>query len=153
MLTSQVHSQRKAIRLLRYLHALFGWVMGVFMVLIVLSTYVLTVYRVDGESMLPTFRSGQVLPVLIVPNQTYRTDDVVVLEYLGETSIKFVKRITAVPGDTVLFKGESLTLGVGQYFVEGDNREFSTDSRTYGPFAEEQLLGKVLWPKTTYSGL
>jgi signal peptidase I len=127
--------------------------MGVFIVLIILSSYVVTIYRVDGDSMLPTFNNGQVLPVLIVSGQSYRTNDIVVLEYLGETSIKFVKRITAVPGDTVLYRGESLTLEDDQYFVEGDNREFSTDSRTYGPISKGQLLGKVLWMKTSYPGL
>ncbi len=138
--------------MLRYMHALFGWVMGVSIVLIMLSTYVFTVYRVDGESMLPTFKNGKLLPVFIVPGQTYKVDDVVVLEYVGERSVKFVKRITAVPGDSVIFQGKSVTLEKDQFFVEGDNRDFSTDSRTYGPVSKEQFIGKVIWKHTSYPG-
>lgn len=145
MLTNTVHKERKAIRMLRYLHAFFGWAMGGVIILVILSTYVVTFYRVEGESMLPTYRNGQFLPVLLVSGQPYGRDDVVILEYVGERSVTFVKRITAVPGDSVIFKGESLTLGDGQYFVEGDNQDFSTDSRTYGPVSESQFIGRVLW--------
>jgi signal peptidase I len=49
------------------------------------------------------------------------------------------------------FSGEhpQLTLTDGEYFLLGDNRQGSSDSRSWGPIAEDQILGKVLyryWP-------
>lgn len=118
--------------------------MGAFIVVVCLSTYVITIYRVDGESMLPTYRDGSFIPVLLTPNQQFDRGDVVVIEYQGETKIRFVKRLTGLPGDTVVFKDDSLTLDVEEYFVEGDNSSFSTDSRNYGPIKQSQIIGKVL---------
>ena len=97
-----------------------------------------------------------------------RCDVVVVNDGLGGRA---VKRIIGLPGETVSIewggvkinyrkltepylkagmKTYPLTpitqfrLGHGQYFVMGDNRRASTDSRYYGPVGESQLCGRVL---------
>ena len=57
--------------------------------------------------------------------------------------MRFVKRITALPGDNVFYQGSTYHLGADEYFVEGDNRQHSTDSREYGPIARKDILGKV----------
>lgn len=56
-----------------------------------------------------------------------------------------IKRIAAVPGDTVetTGAGKQYTLGKDQYFVVGDNAAKSYDSRYYGPIHRVQILGVV----------
>ncbi|MCL2494202.1 MAG: signal peptidase I [Oscillospiraceae bacterium] len=94
-----------------------------------------------------------------------------VAQRTGGTSIrKYLKRVVAVPGDAVdigalgVFvngapleqpyaqgrteRGQSvafpLLLGEGEYFVLGDNRESSDDSRSFGPITAAHIEGKVL---------
>lgn len=52
-----------------------------------------------------------------------------------------------VKGQTIpgLYQENPLTLEEGEYFLMGDNRENSKDSRYYGPIEEERIQGKVLW--------
>jgi signal peptidase I len=54
-------------------------------------------------------------------------------------------------GEELPFSGEfpPLTLGENQYFVLGDNRQASSDSRSWGPITRDQLVGRVIfryWP-------
>lgn len=99
--------------------------------------------------------------------------DVVVLKYPLDNSQRFIKRVIGLPGETVeikngkvnIFKnGEilqlseknylpdslatggdtTLTLGENKYFVMGDNRPFSYDSRRWGVLPVEDIIGKAL---------
>ena len=98
--------------------------------------------------------------------------DVVVFHNPRNVSQDFVKRLIGLPGETVevrqgtvYINGQALDepylakrdtasarltrLGEKEYFVIGDNRRGSNDSRSWGPVPEELLLGKVLivyWP-------
>ncbi len=106
---------------------------------------------------------------------------IVVLKNPRDESQDFIKRIIGLPGDTIKIennsiflngtklnepylppgtrtKGESflqdgniITIPPNKYFVIGDNREHSSDSREFGPVPREKLIGRGLfryWPPT-----
>lgn len=52
-------------------------------------------------------------------------------------------------GGSFLREGEEITIPQGQYFVSGDNRQHSSDSREFGPIPKEDFIGKAFiryWP-------
>lgn len=98
--------------------------------------------------------------------------DVVILKYPLDTTQRFIKRIVGLPGETVQIKNGvititkdgknvvlneklylpelketdgnvNITLGEDKYFVLGDNRPFSYDSRRWGVLPEEDIVGKA----------
>ena len=131
--------------------------------------FVVGVANISGDSMYPTFKDGQ--QVLYTKlGDTYERGDVAVVKMVdGE---EFIKRIIGLPGDTIDIKdgvvyingeaeegdyinGETepdttvadvqypLELGEGEYFILGDNRAVSTDSRTFGRVVGLQLRGHI----------
>jgi signal peptidase I len=128
---------------------------------------------VFGQSMEPNLHASQ---RLIVDKLSYRLhppqrDDIVVVD-LPEMEEMLVKRVVALPGETVEVRrgivyvnGEAipedyphdtieydmapLTLGPLNYFVMGDNRGNSNDSRSFGPITRREIVGRVwlrYWP-------
>lgn len=108
-----------------------------------------------------------------------KRDDVVIFRYPGDTTKFFIKRIMGLPGETVDVKSAEneviiinkehpdgfkldqsfiknigginahVTLKNDEYFVMGDNRSGSSDSRYWGPVKKELLTGRAflrLWP-------
>lgn len=131
--------------------------------------FFVTVLVVRGESMLPNYTDGEVLTVNKI---TYRFSqplrgDVVAMYWPGETEKRFVKRIVGLPGETVrvddgqVYINNALitesylesdvttsseivrVLQNNEYFVLGDNRSASSDSRAWGPVPKTFLIGKV----------
>lgn len=130
-------------------------------------------FVVEGESMYPTFNSGD---YLIVDELTYRLHpprrgDVIVFRYPGNPSVFYIKRVIGLPGETVSIDHgavsvkkadgstlkldepyvvaedatytESTAIGQGQYFVMGDNRPRSSDSRVWGLLPENDIMGRA----------
>lgn len=70
----------------------------------------------------------------------------VVVEHPGRPGYEMVKRVTAVPGQRV----EERVLDDDEYWIEGDRKDASTDSRHFGPVRREHLKARVFlvyWPK------
>ncbi len=129
---------------------------------------------VRGSSMAPGILDGD--RILVEPwsyvFEEVERGDVVVLRYPLDPRVDYIKRIVGVPGDRVfladghLWVNEELvsepyvsevdrssyldvTVGSGEYFVLGDNRPRSSDSREFGLVPESYLRGRVdlcLWP-------
>jgi nickel-type superoxide dismutase maturation protease len=93
--------------------------------------------EVNGASMMPTLLPGDW--ALAVSARRVDRGDVVVVEHPGRPGYEMVKRVTAVPGERA---GERL-LEADEYWVEGDRRDASTDSRHFGPVRREHVKATV----------
>ena len=108
-------------------------------------------FIVSGASMEPTFQNGD---YLIVDELSYnfeqpQKNDVVIFRYPLDPSKYFIKRIEGLPGEKIKTNGREITLKTGEYFVMGDNRGASSDSRVWGPLKENFIVGRAfvrLWP-------
>lgn len=145
-------------------------------VIFLLLQLVVRNFRIVGDSMFPTLESGQ---FVLVERVSYRLSepkrgDIVIFEYPRAPQEDFVKRVIGLPGETVEIQGGSvyingvplvepyihgqrtltyhpisLTLGEGEYFVMGDNRAASSDSRTWGALPRPNIIGRAwfcYWP-------
>ena len=110
------------------------------------------VLRVVGGSMSPTLEAGD---LVLVDERAYRKrspirKDLVVAQPAALGGIRLiVKRIAALPGESVAHGGEAMHLGTQEVFLLSDCQEPGCDSRTFGPVRLEELLGPVtrrLWP-------
>ena len=141
-------------------------------------TFIFEPIRVDGASMCDTLQDGE---VMIVTKPEYlvgdpERGDVIICKYPGRKE-NFVKRVMGVPGDVISIisnvvyrNGEALdepyltpsrnndgfsmapfTLKDGEYFVMGDNRDNSHDSRNYynyytpAAITRDMIVGHVRW--------
>lgn len=141
-----------------------------------LIAFVAQAFRVQGTSMQPLLADGE---RIIVNKFVYRfhpieRSDVVVFWYPREPQISFIKRVVGLPGDVVELRrgalhvnGQRVREGYlasqfkdsdnypatevkkGFYFVLGDHRNSSNDSRTWGDVPEKYIYGKAVyrfWP-------
>lgn len=132
--------------------AKFGLV--VLVIVMPIRLYIAQPFIVSGDSMVPTFNSGD---YLIIDELTYnfvrepQKDEVIIFRYPQDPSKFFIKRIVGLPGEAVNVDGKEWQMGEDEYFVMGDNRLFSLDSRSWGPLPKENITGRALvrlWPPT-----
>lgn len=130
-------------------------------------------FIVDGESMVPTFedRDYLIIDELTYRFSDPKRGDVVVFRYPGDPSVFYVKRIIGLPGERVAIERGNVTitksdgstlvldetyvvnedatytsntlLGEDEFFVMGDNRPRSSDSRVWGALPRENLMGRA----------
>lgn len=139
--------------------------------IVLFRLFVLEPHNVSGSSMDNTFKNGD---YVLVDKISYRfknpeAGDVVVFDPPAgaQNTSRFIKRIIATPGKNIEIKGNetyidnkkieenfidypsqkispSILLKEDEYFVMGDNRFVSYDSRYWGPIVKNEIQGRVL---------
>jgi signal peptidase I len=132
--------------------------------------------KVEGTSMMPGLADQE---RIFINKYAYRLGniergDVVVFRYPGDPSKNYIKRVVGIPGDRIeIFRGDvvvngnrleepyvlmqfrdersmsELTVPEDEYFVLGDHRNLSSDSRDFGVVEREAIFGKAVfayWP-------
>ena len=150
----------------------------VIVIILVLMIYVVSVTQVVGNSMYSTLNNGDVLILNKLKYRFSEVErgDIISLEY--EDTKYLIKRVIGVPGDTISISDNTVyvngevyienyleedleyddfqlsslgyqTIPADMYFVLGDNREDSLDSREIGLVSKDDIIGKVsfrIWP-------
>lgn len=148
--------------------------MGAIALAALIQAYVIRPFIVSGNSMDPVITDKE---YLLIDELTYRFSepkrgDVIVFKAPPEPSKYYIKRIIALPGETVKLQGEKVTIindahpsGItlsepfivhthkdsltvkvpaNEYFVLGDNRNGSYDSRAWGTLPLSDIRGRAL---------
>ena len=143
------------------------------LIVIPIRIFVAQPFIVSGNSMIPTFYNNEYLIIDELSYRFHEParDDVVVFRYPKDTTKFFIKRIIGLPGDTITIDGGrvtikntdnpegfvmeepyvknqssnqlSVTLKQGEYFVMGDNRIASSDSRIWGVLPRNLIVGRA----------
>jgi signal peptidase I len=159
--------------------AVHSWMRDLVISVVVSAFIIIFLYqpvRVEGTSMLPVLEDQD---RLFINKMAYRVGeihrgDVVVFQYPRDHEKSYIKRVIALPGDDlridhgqVYVNGTKVVEGyvprrfaddrsqpdmvvpVHEYFVMGDHRSISSDSRDFGPVDRDLIYGKaafVYWP-------
>lgn len=123
------------------------------------EVYYIDEYNIHGDSMVPTFKDGEIVKssMYLKGITSLKNDDVIILNVDDNVMIK---RLIAQEGDTIEIKNGQvfvnemerdnhlntvgdvhLKLNKNEYFVLGDNRKVSNDSRYFGVIYSNQILG------------
>ncbi len=138
---------------------------------ILLRTFIITPIQVDGESMVPTLQNNELMLLnkITYKFNKIKRFDIVVVEH--HTSDPIIKRVIGLPGETVEYKNNKLYINgkyvkenfkrngktddyhisktgydvipKDKYFVVGDNRINSSDSRIIGLIDKKEISGKA----------
>lgn len=156
-----------------FIYDVFKTVSTVLGVAFLIRFFLIQPFYVSGPSMEPNFHNNQYIIVDQVTYRFSKPKrgDVVVFKWPQNIAISFIKRIVGTPGETVEVRNGQVyiynkenpsgvvlkesyietttpndvrkTLGKNEYFVAGDNRHNSSDSRIWGPVARHLIIGKV----------
>jgi len=148
------------------------------LIYLLIRTFLFENYRVVGTSMNPTLENGEFLVVNKLDYRLHQPQrgDIIVFTDPVSPDRKLIKRVIGLPGETVEIKNGGVlieqqfldepyledpgnssraasVLAEGQYFVLGDNRNNSSDSRSWGTLPRERIVGKAwlaYWPQAAW---
>lgn len=124
---------------------------------------------ITGNSMSPTMPEGTIFFTVRPSPRKLKRGRVIIFGYGGKDDMPMAKRIIGCPGDVVELRGrsvfvngrwlmepyiippnedydpEQITLCAGEYYVLGDNRPNSVDSRLFGPIQQREINGVMLF--------
>ena len=169
----QNHKKNVLILWLGRVFDLSKYVVLMAMIIYIIHLFILSIFIVSGESMQPNFFEKEYLLVnkFNYLSDTYHRGEVVVFKFPGDLEDRYIKRIIGVSGDKIELKNkmiyinghrliepympkQTITLPLGkettwvlqneEYFVLGDNRINSNDSRVWGPLPKTNIIGKII---------
>jgi len=156
-----------------------AWVRDLFISIVVSGFIILFLYqpvKVEGTSMLPGLEDQERIFInkFLYKFEPIERGDVVVFRYPRDPSKSYIKRVIGMPGDVIRIEhgrvyvngsklnedyvprdfldGRSMSPVIvpeRSYWVLGDHRSMSNDSREFGPVGEEFIYGKAVfayWP-------
>ena len=156
-----------------------GWLRDIIISLAVSAFFIIFLYqpvKVEGTSMMPTLQDQERVFInkFVYKLEPIERGDVIVFRYPRDPAKSYIKRVVAVAGDrvriedgTVYINGHRLresyvpeiyedgrsypesVVPPHAYFVLGDHRNLSNDSRDFGPVDEDFIYGKAVfgyWP-------
>ena len=145
-----------------FLKEYLSYVVAIILVLLI-KKYVVSPIKVNGESMMNTLHDGDIMILNIIGYRFSEIErfDIVVVD---EGNEYLIKRVIGLSGETVEYRDNQLYVNgkkvkdsygshktedfkvkvpKGSYFVLGDNRTNSLDSRYFGSFKKKYILGKT----------
>ncbi len=137
----------------------------IIIIVVLVRQYIVTPVKVDGSSMEPTLHNNEIL-ILNKLTKNFKRQDIVVVK---NNNIRLVKRIIGLPNEHLKYKNGVLYINnietddtfsiktndydlknIGMeiipnnyYFIMGDNRTNSSDSRAIGLIPKEEIIGKI----------
>lgn len=157
-----------------FIKELISYALIAIVIVIPIRIFIAQPFIVSGSSMDTTFANGEYLIVDELSYRFHAPErgDVLIFKYPLDPKKYFIKRLIGLPGETIIVKNDTViiknkenpegitlnepyihsrtfgnltaTLGSEEYFVLGDNRILSSDSRVWGPLPKSDLIGRPI---------
>lgn len=155
---------------MKFIKEIFPYIV-ILLVVILIRSFLVTPIKVNGQSMYDTLTGDEIMLLFKVGD--INRYDMVVADLIvdGKKDDTLIKRVYGLPGETIKCENgviyindrkiddpyatnetsdfEAVTLGSDEYFLLGDNRSISLDSRIIGPIHRKDIEGHtdfIIWP-------
>ena len=152
--------------------------LAIVIVVVLIRTFIVTPVQVSGSSMQPTLEGGEIM--FLWKTKDIKRYDIVVANLIkdGKKVDVLIKRVYGLPGEKIQIENDKIyindhviedkygkgsngsnityTLKENEYFIMGDNRDVSYDSRFIGPFNIKDIEGTtnfILFPFTKFGSV